>query len=170
MKFKWIKLVRDIICSLCCYFIEAMARSLEAGIHRHEKSRERQSQLKFLWMCVFNRVFLLSLSSCTLILCGVCLALTGILLSSQKKLHYNINTNPLGMTPFLGADSVITPRNQHILSPTSTSQLFVPELKPSVPRTILHCQEADMSHAQVSHWSNPKTNSEMGGPSWSPEQ
>ena len=38
-------------------------------------------------------------------------------------------------SPFLWFDAVVIPRLQLVLSPTSTSQQCVPELKPSDPRT-----------------------------------
>ncbi len=52
--------------------------------------------------------------------------------------------------PFLWFDAVVIPRNQSVLSPTSTSQQCVPELKPSEPRT--HGHQSNLSGLRGRFW------------------
>ncbi|TNN46846.1 hypothetical protein EYF80_042945 [Liparis tanakae] len=49
--------------------------------------------------------------------------------------HQSPSSGAAGTSPFLSTDSLTTPTHQKGWSPTSTSQLCVPELKPSAPRT-----------------------------------
>ncbi len=53
-------------------------------------------------------------------------------------------------SPFLWFDAVVIPALQHVLSPTSTSQQCVPELKPSEPRT--HGYSSNLSGLSGRFW------------------
>ncbi len=53
-------------------------------------------------------------------------------------------------SPFLWFDAVVIPALQYVLSPTSTSQQCVPELKPSEPRT--HAYLSILSELSGTSW------------------
>lgn len=84
----------------------------------------------------------LSQSSWTLILCSFSFTGRGVGDCGDSCALYSPQKWPTSQIPLLEnilfllwADSVITPRNQPVLSPTSTSQQREPESKPCEPRT-----------------------------------
>ncbi|KAL7884139.1 hypothetical protein AOLI_G00069090 [Acnodon oligacanthus] len=105
-----------------------------------------------------NESFPLSQSSCTLIFWRFWATERGVPGCGDEPaaycpFRYHNDQTPLleKISPFLSADSVITPNIQS-LSSTSTSQQCIPELKPSEPKhtpayqTSLDYQEAAASH------------------------
>lgn len=92
----------------------------------------------------------LSQSSWTLILCSFSLIGRRVGDCGGTCALYSPQKCPTSQIPLrenilflLWADSVITPRNQPVLSPTSTSQQRVPESKPSEPR--IHANISNLS-------------------------
>ncbi len=102
--------------------------------------------------------FPLSQSSWTLTRCSFSLTVKRVEGWSGDCESYSLSMYPTHQTlvlkktnPFLWFDAVVIPRIQFVLSPTSTSQQCVPELKPSEPRT--HGYLSNLSGLSGTSWS-----------------